>query len=223
LLPSPAVRLNLASALSRHGYNAEAVDHLEEMIENEETPDNLRELARDLFRQLSPRTGSVALEISDVEGRVEVGLDGIAVADWRWRGLLHVEPGAHVLTITNNGQELTRREVVVTAGEARVIRYSGSDEPEEATPDPALELTPAAAAAATVPAEVNEPAAEEATTAPAEATSTTRRRPKWFLPVVIGGAVAVAAAITVGVVVGVAGKDDDIVEGNMEPGVWTWR
>ena len=65
------------------------------------------------------------------------------------------------------------------------------------------------------------PAASDAAIRPIAPPERPRHR-RWPIAVGVAGGVAVAAAVVLGVVFGVRAADDDVVEGNMEPGVWRW-
>jgi hypothetical protein len=206
LRDSPAVRLNLASSLSRQGLDGEAADHLESLLGAGDTPANLRALALRLFAQVEPRTARIAVEVVGVdEGGAEISLDGEALPPWRLGGQLHVDPGSHVVTVEREGRELARREVDLEAGQLEELRVAAAPPPPPELPEP--EVVP-----------------DEPPAAPAVAPTDERRRRRRRTAIAVGvtGGVAVAAAVVLGVVFGLRSVEDDIVEGNMEPGVWRW-
>lgn len=201
---SPAVRLNLASSLARLGRDGEAADHLEALLDTDGTPANLRELAEELYADIRPRTARIRIEVANAEGPVQISLDGETLPEWRCRGQLRVDPGAHVLAVQHQGVELARHELELEVGGLAEYRIEASqsaepiaDEGDAGTGDPQDDLIP-----------------EDPPPPP--------RRRRWPIAVGVSSGVVVVLAVVLGVVFGVGTGDEEIVEGNMEPGVWRW-
>jgi hypothetical protein len=237
LRPSGGVRLNLASSLAQLGRHAEAARHLEDIVGDSGAPPRVIELARGLLADVEQHTGRVQVGVEGDTGGAQVALDGEVQDMGRAATGVRVDPGVHEVVLTLDGREVDRREVDVVAGATVEVRLQvptrvaqepqgtldGVTPPEDGvTPSPPDTVD----AVAVPPGEddgegTSPPEGGEGATEPA---GEGRNRPlsrDWRLWLGVGSAVAVIAVV-VGLSVGLSGEPEDPIEGNMEPGVWSW-
>lgn len=137
LRDSPAIRLNLATALVELGERGEAVEQLTRIVEGDAPRRQVRQ-ARAILRGLAPQVGHVTVDVAgDSEGaslRVgehELPADRLSVP-------YAVEPGQVVVSAHRDGREIAREALEVAAGESPSILLTIAPPPE----DVALDVEP---------------------------------------------------------------------------------
>ena len=151
-IDTPPVRYNLALNLYELTRIREADEHVQSILDNPETTDDVRSDAADLRLHIEEVGGRVRVEVEGVpEGLYDVELDGQHLASRDVGRNLRVRVGAHTVEVSRNGETLATESAEVTQGETAVVQIDLS------VPDPAE------AAATVVPPVVDEPPPEEGT------------------------------------------------------------
>lgn len=175
--PAPQVRYNLAISLFELGEFSEADEEVQVLLEDPETPENVRRDAADLRLHIEEIGGRLQIEVVGAQTGYFVTLDGRELPAISLRRPLRVRTGPHELGVEREGIEVDTAEVTVEQGQLAVVTLD-------------LTATPAEAAATV---DLEEPLLD------GEA-----RRPlarDWRLWAIVGG--AVLAVVAVGVIIGV--------------------
>jgi hypothetical protein len=198
LHPAPSIRYNLAATYAQLNRRLEAVEQLDEVLADPETPDELAGRARELLVTLEPQLGSIEVDRSGIDGRAVVYLDAEEVTLEHQTATLRADPGSHTVTATLDGEEIAREDVEVAAGQTSQVALVAAHPVEQAIVEVATEPEPP---------------------------PRTPLARSWRLWVgVSAGVVAVALAVGLGVGLGTADEEfEDPVPGTMDPAVITWR
>lgn len=197
---APAVRFNLASALYESGDLTQAHIELQRVLEDDETPANIREPAEELAERMDREAGRLTPQLEGSAEGVTVRIDGRELpADGLGEPVV-VSAGEHTVTAHRDGQEVAREPASVQAGEAATVTLSIAPSTAEA------------AAAAPPEEQPAEPSGDDGRSLLTD----------WRLWLGVGAAVVVIAGVAVAVAVAGGGTQDPI-EGDFEPGVLTWN
>lgn len=204
-IDSPPVRYNLALNLYELSRIREADEHVQAILDSQETDAAVRSDATDLRLHIEEVGGRVRIEVIGVpEGLYDVELDGQHLASRDVGRSLRVRVGAHNIDVIRSGETVASESASVVQGETAVVSVDLS------VPDPAE-----AAATVVTPVVVEEPPPEESTSVLGT----------WQFWAVTGAVLVVAAAVIASVVV--LSKPNDTSDmptvGNFEPGLITFR
>ena len=190
---SPQVRYNLAISLFELGEFSEADEEVQVLLDDPETPANVRGDAADLRLHIEEIGGRLRIEVVGAQTGFFVTLDGRELPAVSLRRPLRVRTGPHELAVEREGAEVDTAQVTVEQGQLAVVTLD-------------LTATPAEAAATL---DLEEPILEDG-----EA-----RRPlarDWRVWAIVGG--AVLAIVAVGVIVGVTRDGgNSAFNGDFEP------
>lgn len=203
-IDSPPVRYNLALNLYELSRIREADEHVQSILDSQETDAAVRSDATDLRLHIEEVGGRVRIDVVGVpEGLYDVELDGQHLASRDVGRSLRVRVGAHNIDVIRSGETVASESANVVQGETAVVSVDLS------VPDPAE------AAATVVPPVVEEPPPEESSSVLG----------RWQFWAVTGAVIVVAAAVIASVVV--LSKPTDTSDmptvGNFEPGLITFR
>lgn len=198
VMPAPAVRLNLATALTELGRYAEAAPLLEGLTADFEASEEHQARAEALLERLRATGGRVRFS---AEGAEAVLVDGYAIGPDAFAEGVLLRAGTHLVESHRGGKIVARRRVeVVEGGELKVTFGALGAVEEEDTQVSALVAEAA-------------PARE----------STGRERPAWVRNkwVWIGVSAAVVLGVGLGVGLAASGGDEPHV-GDFNPGQLRW-
>ncbi|MCC7537083.1 MAG: hypothetical protein IT379_12755 [Deltaproteobacteria bacterium] len=202
LRAAPPIRYNLAAALVELGDPVEAAEHLDLVLADAETAQDVRTQAMQLLSTVSARTGRITLRLTgapELVTGVTIRVDDRALPAGPPERSVRVMPGPHVAVAMRDGRQVGRGEATVAAGETVALSI-------------ALVPTPAeAASAATAQGSTGDPRHTQDRSSDDDT--------NWPLIVGIGvGAAAVLTGIIVVAVVGARGVADP-VSGDLDPAV----
>lgn len=189
---APAIRLNLATALSRRGENLEAAQLAESVIHDAESSADLVEKATALRTQLAPRVAAVNVTVMGASGPADTTLDARAIPIGRD---IAVAPGTHMVQVVRDNVILARQSVNTPVGQVQQVSLN------------VLSVESAAQSTETPPPE--EPTENK-----------TPLHKDWRFWTVVGAAVVVIAVVAI-IIVASSGTESPI-EGNFTPGVLQW-
>ncbi len=119
---SPAVRYNLALNLYEMSLLREADEHVQVVLDNPETPPEIRSDATDLRLHIEETGGRLSVQISGAAvGTFVVQLDGRVVPNNELGTNMRVRAGDHVVNVTRGGEELASEFIQVERGTARRV------------------------------------------------------------------------------------------------------
>jgi hypothetical protein len=119
LHPTPNLRYNVAVALDKLGYAAEAVDAYEDFLGlAPHAPAEARAFADQRVNELQEQIGRLDIEVRPLDANITV--DGAAVLMPRSRSL-PLAAGEHTIAVERAGYQTDRERVVLIAGERRRI------------------------------------------------------------------------------------------------------
>lgn len=166
---APSIRYNLASVLVEQGEYPEARLHIDAVLRDTTTSEDIRTHTTELRTQMDARAGYARFEVTGATDTT-VAIDGHALEDPSVEVAL--APGAHVATASRQDAELVRETIEIATGEHRTVTLA-VPLPEVAAPEPV-----------------------DRGSAPAEAPLTEQW---WFWTAVGGGVVVVGAVIVIAV------------------------
>ena len=166
---APSIRYNLASVLVEQGEYPEARLHIDAVLRDTTTSEDIRTHTSELRAQMDARAGYARFEVTGATDTV-VAIDGHTLEDPSAEVAL--APGAHVATASRQDAELVRETIEIATGEHRTVTLA-VPLPEVVAPEP---IDPGSA--------------------PAEAPLTEQW---WFWTAVGGGVVVVGAVIVIAV------------------------
>lgn len=191
LRPSPGIAVNLASALIPLGELVEASELLQELMDDEETPDNVLELAATLFaEEIEGVIAELTIVVDDVSDDLEVYVNDNPIPPAAWGVGIPANPGETVVEAMLDGD--------VVATETLTLERGGSQEV-----DLEIELD-----------EETERRPNEVVVPGSDSDSSVFESP-WFWTI-LGVVVAAGVGVTLGFVLG-GSSEADPVAGNTNP------
>jgi hypothetical protein len=134
--PHPSILLNVALAEAKTGLFVEALEHLEQVFSDPETPNNLLEVVGRERQQLSAQIATVSVDNPDVEllvdGRRALGSPP----------KLRVNPGQHQIRLVMKGRIVADRTVTLKPADRMQLTLA-SPAPDPESPRPSLRPLPA--------------------------------------------------------------------------------
>lgn len=118
---SGQVRYNLALALEGTGDLAEAADLLDEVLEDESLPRQMRRDARQMLSGLEPRLGRLTIHVQGDDDRAVITLDNERVGLDELGQPIIVDPGEHVIRLSRGGENVVTREIRVREGDEEEV------------------------------------------------------------------------------------------------------
>lgn len=118
--PAPAVAYNLAVALEHLDRCVEADDVLGPVLEDSETPANVRRNAEELATRVRARVARVTIEITGAAAGIDVLIDGLAVPPTRLVAY-RVDPGSRTITLVRDGDTVASQTVELAPGGAQTV------------------------------------------------------------------------------------------------------
>lgn len=193
---APTIHFNLAAVYVELDRLLQAASHLELVIDDSETDEELRQRAQQMYDDVSSRLGRLLLSRGGLDWDATVTLNGRELDVEEIDAPQRVEPGTYTVVATLDGEEVARHEVEVPAGALIELELAPHrDDVETAIVESAEEER-----------EVN-PILRD-----------------WRLWTGVGaGVVVVVTAVVLGVTLSNREQElEDPVTGNMSPGVITW-
>lgn len=214
LRPTSGIAFNLANAEIEVGKIVRASEHLRAVIHDESAAKELRERARLRLEEVVARIAFAIIRVETASEDFELRIDGIALPPQAWGAATPIDPGEHVIDLVRQGQVHDTRTVHVRDGERTQLTLTGQITNTLATP---VGSEPAPNAVAPVETTVSP------MTAATPRNDAAGRDKRWMWWTALG--VAVAAGVTVGVVLGTrdeGAKSETPVSGNTSEGVIRW-
>lgn len=138
LYEAPSIRYNLASTLFEQGEYPEASALVDRLLSDPETPENIREPARQLRAHIDEQAGYARVRIEGGGGET-IDVDGWRLSDPSEE--LALAPGGHVARATRDDLEVAREEFQLRTGQHLVVRLHPPAAPREE--EPSREVPPA--------------------------------------------------------------------------------
>lgn len=213
--PAPAVEYNLAAALFELRQYSEAFNGAQRVLQDASSPASLREHAEKLQRSLYPYVARLTVTASSTaEESVAVSIDGQPLDPGLMGVPRAVTPGTHQVSAERKGDRVSEREVQVPLRTAVIV-------------DVSLIVTEQESERAVVTSEeVSAPVLSPAPPVRADKTrdDSSRRRRIWLWSGLAAGVVAVAAGVTLALVL----RNDEAsvrpaASGDFMPGALTWK
>lgn len=117
LRDSPAIRLNLATALVELEERGEAVEQLNRIVHSDAPRRQVRQ-ARAILRDLEPQVGHLTIDLAGDSEGASLRVGGREVPPDRVSVPFAVDPGELVVTAHRDGRELARDAVAVEPGQS---------------------------------------------------------------------------------------------------------
>lgn len=189
---SPGTLLNLASVEEKLGLFASASSHYADALRLIPEADERTPIAKERIKAIEPRIPTIQVQLqSPPPPGLTMTLDGKELST---TGDIRADPGSHVLVLTAPGHLETRLDLTLQASQRQtVIVPPLSPRPE--TPAPTVTAAPTAAPAPTPTAR---PTAVPKPTSEPPSTGAPPLRTAGLVAVAIGGAAAIAGAVTGG-------------------------
>lgn len=167
----PQIALNLGRAEMRIGKNRDAFAHLSYVVDEAETAEADRALARGWLAELDKKVGRLAITV-DTTG-AEVLVNGVSQGKSPLEGNVIVDPGKHEIEV-RRGSEVERRIVEVTAGATAEVKLVQEAKAEDTRGEQGPRLPPT------------------------QVVVVGDRPPAWRTPALIGGSALAAGGLIVG-------------------------
>ncbi len=207
LRSAPAVKYNLAAALSQLGEHAEAFNLCQQVIHSSDAPADVQAHCRTLMEEVTPHTARLTVLASAGGDTPDIAVDGVPLPADQLGFARALPPGGHRVTAERNHERFFEREVSIPLGTAALVNVSLIVTESVVVQKQLVEVSR--------PERDKDQAAED---------SATRKRRRRLWSGIAAGVVAVGAGVAVALVLSKPERSTQApVTGSLSPGVLTWK